>query len=704
MKHIDVRLILGNIVYALTVLLVFLTFFENLIQFPALVQWTGRWHPLVLHFPLVLVFITIIQYWRRDRYAHWYLAAATLFALFSALSGMILSAESETKGNTILLHQWFGTSITILLVIWFFLENRIKGISLKILQAMLAIMIIITGHFGGMVTHGSDFLTLNKSKSNSIKALPENPNIFVDLVQPAFQMKCVKCHGENKAKGKLKLNGFEEIMSGGESGAMTPSGEYRVMYHIGLPVEHEDHMPPKDEKQLSNEEMIILQSWFDLGAKPDLHLYDIDENSELASLINERKKNSEISRWIGLPDISESQLEKLTTDYFTLRKLYAGSNAVEVLVYPHQPFDSKNFHNLRKIEKNIVYLHLNNLALTANEFKTIRQFQNLQTLNIGNCHFAPEDLGQLGQMQGLRVLKAYNTSLNDASAEIISGFPALEHVYIYSTSISEEGHKKLKSLNPNLTLITKAPEADDFDALLPAPKLEPLKYFFCEPFYLKPTHPLQNVRFNYSSDAENTLSQSFEIGDSLLVDASTILKYKVTKTGWSPGTEDSMVFLKSCVVPDSLYLENQPNEKYKGKGINTLFDMQKGPLDFNDAAWMGFTEKTFTLHCFFNQAVELSVVQLSSLVNTDPYLFPPSRIQVFGRSDNEKLKLLGTSETNIPQEPMEARFMYYALQLSGEPIRHLKIVAEPLSKIPIWHQGKDKPAWFFIDEVILSAE
>lgn len=666
-------------------------------------QWIGKWHPLMLHFPLVLVFITIIQYLRHDKYARWYLVATTLLSLLSAISGLILSIESGASGNTISAHKWLGVGITLLLVFWLNVEKQLHGRPLIVLQSLMTMMIIATGHLGGTITHGADFLALKKPE-NTAYSLPDNPNIFTDIVQPVLNEKCGACHNENKAKGKLNLLTYESIMLGGESGITTASGENTIIHHIGLPQDHEDHMPPKDEKQLTSDELIILQSWFDLGADKDLNSSDLDDKSQLASVISKYQQAAQMTKWHDLPEVSHAQIENLSTDYFTIRRLYAGSNALEVMVYPHQPFDQTNFKNLRKIAKNTIALNLNSLSLTSDEFKTIRLFKNLENLNISGCQFTSIDFNQIGKMENLEFLKAYNTPFDDDCISSVSNFPALRSLFVYNTSLTDAGEEKLISSHPDKSIVFTAPGLSEFDASLPLPKLNPLNYFFCDPFFLKPTHPLSNVQFHYLSDKESGQNRLLEIGDSLLIDASVKLKYHATKPGWSPSAEDSMVFMQTCVLPDTFYLENRPNEKYTGKSINILFDRQKGPLDFNDNTWMGFTEQNFILYCNFDDDIKFSSVQLSSLLNTDPYLFPPSRIQVFGRLANESFKVLGETKINLPQKRAEAQFRYYRVNLADMPVRQLKIVAEPVSRIPLWHQGKDKPAWFFIDEVILSIE
>ena len=88
-------------------------------------------------------------------------------------------------------------------------------------------LILVTGHLGGSLTHGPDYLTEGWSASpDSIiipqKKLPniQEANVYADVIQPMLQTRCYSCHGEKKQKSKLRLDAPQWILKGGKDGAI----------------------------------------------------------------------------------------------------------------------------------------------------------------------------------------------------------------------------------------------------------------------------------------------------------------------------------------------------------------------------------------------------------------------------------------------------------------------------------------------------
>jgi uncharacterized membrane protein len=97
--------------------------------------------------------------------------------------------------------------------------------------------------------------------------------VFANLIQPIFEAKCNKCHGEEKQKGDLRLDTFEATMAGGENSAEKKNNIVpgkpadSLTYQLVTSAEDEDmHMPPEGKDQLTKEEIAILKWWIEQGA------------------------------------------------------------------------------------------------------------------------------------------------------------------------------------------------------------------------------------------------------------------------------------------------------------------------------------------------------------------------------------------------------------------------------------------------------
>ena len=139
-------------------------------------------------------------------------------------------------------------------------------------------------------------------------SLPDDPNIYTHIVQPVLDRKCVSCHNENKAKGELILSDFASLSEGGKSGsALDP--QQGILGRIDLPQDHEDHMPPTDERQLEEDEFAILKNWLNEGSSDKMLFSELSTSSELHGIIAQMIEQSKANSWTDLPELSNEKVD-----------------------------------------------------------------------------------------------------------------------------------------------------------------------------------------------------------------------------------------------------------------------------------------------------------------------------------------------------------------------------------------------------------
>lgn len=93
-------------------------------------------------------------------------------------------------------------------------------------------------------------------------------------IRPIFDESCVKCHGPEKPKAKLRLDSLAGALKGGEDGKVIIPGDsahsmlIHNIAHLGDP---DNYMPPPKNKAnigpLTRDQIGLIRAWIDQGAK-----------------------------------------------------------------------------------------------------------------------------------------------------------------------------------------------------------------------------------------------------------------------------------------------------------------------------------------------------------------------------------------------------------------------------------------------------
>jgi hypothetical protein len=93
-------------------------------------------------------------------------------------------------------------------------------------------------------------------------------------IKAIFDKSCIKCHGEQKPKAKLRLDSLEGALKGSENGKVIEPGksvDSVLVHNISWIGDEDNWMPPKDNKakipQLTKDEIGLVRAWIDQGAK-----------------------------------------------------------------------------------------------------------------------------------------------------------------------------------------------------------------------------------------------------------------------------------------------------------------------------------------------------------------------------------------------------------------------------------------------------
>lgn len=257
-------------------------------------------HAVVLHFPIGFLTVAgIMEIYRAFRPSA-ELRRVTVLVLglglgtgiVSALFGLMRAGGGGYEVKALELHRLFGVAVPFATALAFALQwiagrhEAARGWTFAyrgLLAATLA-LVVVAGHYGGNLTHGSKYLVENAPEfmrefleDEAAPATAADPSkldaqqlTFATKVKPLLEAKCIRCHGPEKQKGGYRLDQPELALKGGESGKPAikpgdPIGSHLVQL-ILLPPQHDDVMPPEGKEPLAPEEIMILLDWIRNGA------------------------------------------------------------------------------------------------------------------------------------------------------------------------------------------------------------------------------------------------------------------------------------------------------------------------------------------------------------------------------------------------------------------------------------------------------
>lgn len=702
---------------ALNILLLFLFIFDNRLQVPPWLQVVGRMHTLFLHFPIVMLALCI--FWELfSGYKKSYvivkteigddlLLAAAFTSVITALMGLFLSREPGYTPDLLIWHKWGGIFISFLSLVWYMFRTKVRQArpALFITSFGAMVMIIITGHLGGNITHGQDFIfePVNPAKQ-APPVLFEDAFVYANMVQPILEAKCISCHSAQKAKGELVMETKEFLMKGGKDGKLwdtTQTDFGLLMQRIHLPLESRKHMPPQGKPQLTDDETAILYHWIKNGASFTAKVDSLPQKDSLRLLAMPLFQTIETDDYTFDPP-DEKKVQALNNNYRVVKPLAIGSPALSVEFFSKEQFRQQQLKDLLDVKNQIVTLNLNKMPVTDEDLKIIGQFANLRKLNLSFTDITGATLQELSKLKELKILSLSGTQIKAANLQSLSGMTKLSHLIVWDVTLSAA---ELNTLQQRLktTTIETGFRGDTVLIKLNSPIIENEEQVItvAQPLQLK--HYIKGVTIRYTTDGTIPDSISSLIyTPGVMLDKKEIIKARAFKSGWIGSDVVEKRFYKAGVAPDSVQLLTAVDPQYQGEGALTLHDGKLGSNNFRDGKWLATHGVPMEVLFYFKNPTSISSVNISSVVDIKSYLMPPQEIEVWGGETISSLRLLKRLQPVQPKKEAPLYTTGYDVDFQKSTLKVLKLIVKPVSKLPSWHKGKGDKGWFFTDEVFLN--
>lgn len=443
-----------------------------------LLLFLGRFHILLVHLPIGILLVAacmqVLCLFRR--YAHlgssvpFLLGAGALGAIASVAAGFMLASGGGYNEALLDRHTWWGIAVAVFATAAWLLRARPLGAGQAVLFQRTGshiafsasiVCLFAASHFGGSLTHGEDFLTayMPEPLKNALSLEHnqtlfsgeiEQAQLFSDLVQPVLETRCVSCHNADRTEANLRLDSYQALLTGGDSGPSLIAGQaaQSLLYErITLPRGHDERMPPGGRRPLTEQQMALIHWWISEGAQTDQRVSDLALTPEIEQLLAELSGQSD-TKTPGLPAIDVSPASDRAIARLASR---------DILVSPvsrEHPFLQATFVNvntyepelltlLQEIAPQLVWLDLSRVPLSDGDLAALGRLDNLVRLNLNDTPIGDNALGYLAALEHLQQLHLAQTRVTESGLEQLNALPKLHTIFAWGSHVSEEGARRL---------------------------------------------------------------------------------------------------------------------------------------------------------------------------------------------------------------------------------------------------------------------
>lgn len=437
-------------------------------------EFIGRLHPALVHLPIGILLTGCFLQWLslRDERSFWRPTVNVVFllgvlsALASILSGYLLSLSGSYDEGTVSLHMWMAISMTVIAILVFIFNQKRNANRLKKgMIILLLLLVAVTGHLGGTLTHGSDFLTEGLEgggSTDTIKTLVnvQNAEVYTDIIQPMLKHKCYSCHSKSKHKGDLRMDTPELLLKGGKDGLAVISGDAEkseMIKRILLPREHDDHMPPKEKPQMNEKEIALLHWWINAGIPFSKKVSEIPQDAKIKPVLLSlqsppKRKADDFLPKDPVEAADKNIVDKLRDRNILVLPVARTSNYIMADFISARDITVEDFRLLSRLQKQLVSLKVSNRNLNDTMLNLIGKCNRLIELQLDHSGINDNGIAVLAGLKDLKLLNLVGTKVSLKGLSNLKGAANMSKIFLFQTDISAKDTAALRKLFPHVTI------------------------------------------------------------------------------------------------------------------------------------------------------------------------------------------------------------------------------------------------------------
>ena len=456
----------------------------------------GRFHPLIVHLPIgfiVLGFmLELAALWSKSKasklnnYILIAYSAGWIGGVLAIASGLMLSGSNAYGGEALDSHKTFGIAAVILLTLWLLAKWFIKDWTPK-LQALGSVMVIacigVTGHLGGTLTHGDEYLY--EYAPESVKMLVGYKNqkldftefsadsvvIYRDIVRPILTNKCVECHNDDEAKGGFNSSSYASLFVEAEHEMPVIAGNpyaSELFNRISLPTYDKKFMP-LNNRGMGYTDLLIFKYWIANGADSISYFEHESMSLELMELLLRDYGLDYFPKpyyeQIIVDRVNDKVLQSLDNEGFAANYLSADNNLLDVS-FRKDTITQASILGLSDAQENITFLDLSKAQLSDDLVASLPYLEHLTRIILNENPISDSVYYYLNQHKHLESISLHSTNITNAGLRKIAERTTAKRIYVWNTGCTDQFIEEISQQFDQLEIVSgftfeKIAEADE---------------------------------------------------------------------------------------------------------------------------------------------------------------------------------------------------------------------------------------------------
>ncbi|KYP13329.1 family 20 glycosylhydrolase [Flavihumibacter sp. CACIAM 22H1] len=211
-----------------------------------------------------------------------------------------------------------------------------------------------------------------------------------------------------------------------------------------------------------------------------------------------------------------------------------------------------------------------------------------------------------------------------------------------------------------------------------------------------------DATIHYTLDGSYPTTASPVYTTPVAITGNATLKAITVKNGKPKGNEPAVQhFVKHRATGMNVQYKFPNSNSYMADGPNALTDGIRGTEQVGKY-WHGFSGTDMIATIDLQKAQTVKQVVLGCMQHYKDWIFFPSSVQVELSLDGKQFRKVGTYSNKTSPENTVSMQEDFSIAFAPTQTRYIRVTAKVLPACPKGHPGEGKPAWLFVDELLVK--